>query len=156
MQVEVEPALADAETGKLAGVGRQRGQLDALEAGGDVQAGKRVERVEGTLDGNRCVAVDLALDIDLGRQRLAVVDGADLAVELLDGGGEIGGERQVGKVGRTVLDVDLADVDAQRLVAAGRGRLRRAARRGAGRLRDQQVIDVGGAVFVDDETRIGL
>jgi hypothetical protein len=65
MQVEVEPALADAEARELAGVGRQGGQFDALEAGGDIQAGHRVERVERALDGHRRVAVDLALDVDL-------------------------------------------------------------------------------------------
>ena len=156
VQVEVEPAFANAKARELAGVGREGGQFDALEAGGDIQAGQRVERVECALDGDRCVAVDLALHVDLGRHRLAVVDGADLAIELLNGRGEVRGEGEVGEVGRAVVDVDLADVDTQRFVAAGCGRLDLAFRRGASRLRDQQVIDVGGAVFVDDEACIGL
>ena len=122
MQVEIEPALADAVTGELAGVGRQGGQLDAFETGGDVEAGHRVERVDRALDGHRRIAVDLALDVDAGRFRLTAVDGADLAVELLDGGGEVRGQAEVGEVGRAVIDGNAADVNAQRLVLAGRFR----------------------------------
>ncbi|MND82504.1 hypothetical protein D3C80_743380 [compost metagenome] len=76
---------------------------------------------------------------------------------MLDGGGEVGGQAEVGKVRRAIVDVDCTDADAQRLVAAGR---RLGFRLGTGwrggRLRDQQVVDVGGAVFVDHEARIRL
>ncbi|MNI89683.1 hypothetical protein D3C73_1471150 [compost metagenome] len=99
VQVEVQTALADTEAGELARVGRQRGQLDTFEAGGDIQACHRVERVQRAFDGNRCITVDLALDVDLGRRRLAVVDGADLAVELLHRRGEVRCQSEVGKVG---------------------------------------------------------
>ncbi|MNL50507.1 hypothetical protein D3C87_1735280 [compost metagenome] len=75
---------------------------------------------------------------------------------MLDGGGEVRRQAEVGEVGRAVIDGNAADVDTQRLVLArgGFGGGRFAA--GVGRLRNQQVIDVGGAVIVDHEARIGL
>ena len=70
-------------------------------------------------------------------------------------GGKVGGEAEVGKVGRTVVDRDLPDMNAQGLVVtSGRFGCRLAA--AVGRLRNQQVVDVSGAIFVDHEARIRL
>src|SRR3990167_2386434 len=114
MQVEVEAALADAEAGELAGVWRKGGQFDILEAGGDIQAVHRVERRQLAFDADRRVLVDLALNIDAGGFRALVVECADLAIELLDGRGEVRRQTEVGKVRRTVLDADTADAHRQR------------------------------------------
>ncbi len=157
MQVEIESALADTVTGELAGVGRQGGQFDPFETGGDVQAGHRVERVDRTLDGHRRIAVDLAFDVDTGRFCLAAVDGADLPVELLNSSGEVRGQAEVGEVCRTIIDGYAANVDAQRFFSFSGCRFGRGGcGAGIGRLRDQQVINVGGAIIVDHEARIGL
>ena len=114
MQVEVEAALADLVAGELAGVGGQGGQLDALEAGGDVEAVQRSEGRQLAADAHRGVAVDLAADVHSGRLRGTVVDTADAPVQLLDGGGEVGGQREVGEVCRAVADLDAADPYLQR------------------------------------------
>ena len=156
VQVQVESPLADAVAGELAGIGRQGGQLDALEAGGDVELLQRVEWVQFAGDGHRCVLVDLALDVHLGRLRVARVEGADFAAELLDGGTERRHQGQVGEVRRAVVDPYAADVDAQRLarrrvLAFGGGLAGRTTR-----LRDDQLADVGAAIFVDDEAGVGL
>src|SRR5471032_2985568 len=155
MQVQVKPALADAETGEPAGVRRQRGQLDAFEAGGDIQRRHRIKRVHAAFDGHWRIAIHLALDVDAGRFGLAAVNGADLPVELLNGRGKVGREAEVGKVGRAVIDRDLPYMDAQWLIFAGRWLGCRFSAT-VGRLRDQQVIDVGGAVIIDHEARVRL
>src|SRR5690606_38456381 len=123
------------------------------ETGRDIQRSHWVERIETALDGHRRVAIHFAVDVDRGRFRLAIVQRADLAIELLDGGGKVGGQAEVGKVGRTVIDVDFADTNAQWFFFAR-------TRTGLGCwgfvrwLLDQQIIDVGGPVIVDHEPRI--
>src|SRR5690606_15638166 len=113
MQVQVQPAATDAVAGELAGIGRQGGQLHLLERGGDVQAVQRIERRQAPLDAHRGVAVDPAGDVHGRRLPALVVQRADVAVELLDGGGEIRPQAEVGEVGRTVAQLDAVDVDGQ-------------------------------------------
>ncbi len=159
VQVEIEPALADPETGELSGVGSQVGQLDTLEAGGDIQAGHRVERVEAAFDGHRRVSIDLALDVHGCGCRLAVVDGADTTIELLHGGGKVGGQGHVGKVCRAILDIHFADVDRQRVICLGLGLCSGCFCLRCGlviRLRNQQIVDIGGPVFIDHEACVRL
>jgi hypothetical protein len=44
VQVQVQAATADAVTGELAGIGRQRGQLHLLEGSGNIQLVQWIER----------------------------------------------------------------------------------------------------------------
>ncbi len=155
VQVEVEAALADAKARELAGVRRQCREFNAFEAGGDIQRRHRVKWVDAALDGHRGVAIYLTVDVDARRFGLAAVNGANLPVELLNGSGKVGREAEVGEVGRAVIDRNLPNVNAQWLLFAGR-RLGCRLVASVGRLRDQQVIDVGGAVIVDHETCVRL
>src|SRR5690606_16220052 len=87
VQVEVQATFANAVTGKFARIGGQGRQFHAFELRGDVQAGQGVEWVQAADDGHRRIAVNIAAHINGCRLWRSAVDGADLAVELLQGGG---------------------------------------------------------------------
>ncbi len=152
MQVQVQTAFANTIAGEFAGIGRERSQLNLAEAGRDIQALQRVEGRQAALDGDRRIAVDLAGDIDRRGGLLLIVERADVAVEILNGGGERRAQAEIGKVGRAIGQPDAANMQRQR----GAGR---AGRRGSGwlsRLVDQQLVDVRAQVRVNDEARIWL
>ncbi len=81
MQIQIEAALADAVAGELAGIRRERGQLDLAEAGGDVQALQRIEWRQTALDAHRRVLVHLAGDVHRGGFLLAIAQDADVTIE---------------------------------------------------------------------------
>src|SRR5690606_27847911 len=87
----------------------------------DIEAVERVEGGEAALDAHRSVAIHLALDIDTGGLRPAVVEYANFSVHLLDGSSEAGAQAVVGEVGRAVADGDAADADRQWLVGGRLG-----------------------------------
>src|SRR5690606_10287030 len=101
----IEPALANTISGELAGVGRQRGEFDTFELGGDIEAGQRIKRIQAAFDANRRVFVDFTGNIDFRGFRRTAVDSANLTVELLNRRSKVGRQAKVGKVSGAIGNI---------------------------------------------------
>src|SRR5690606_3612032 len=140
VQVEVETSLANTVAGELSGVGGQGGQLDMLEAGGNVERLQGVKRRQLATDADWRVAINLAFDIDFRRLLAAIVEGRYRAIELVHGGGERRSQAEVGKVPGAVADLDGAYAQRRGSGVAG-------GRSGGLRPWHEQFADVGAAIL---------
>ena len=91
---------------------------------------------------------NLARHVYAGRFCTLVIQSANVAVELADSCREIRLQTEVGKIGRAISNGDATNTNSHRSAAA-------LFLTGAGLL-NEQATEVGGQVFVDNETDIGL
>ena len=152
VQFHGELPLVDGITGIGARIGGKGGELQIVESDRDVEDRVGHQQVGTAANGHRCIAIHLAVEGEIGALPRNIADMATLAAQRGDIGHKILTQTAVGKAQVALLGAQLINGETK---VGSLAACRRLSTFGCRRLR-QQLLQVGGAIFVDLDAGEGL